>query len=766
MRAAARRMSAASPAVPVTAVLLTAVLLTASACTTAPGGESPPGAARAGPITEGASDTTLAAPKLAGGAGNVAPATPAGSSPTKTPAQAGKALVGQALPTNQWWTSALTGPRTQPIWAHPLTVQAGETGMQLSSAPPKATANSVVTPFVPALTAGGSVSGVRVTGYGAFHVVLEADQAGGGIVETTLVQGSPVLYQRFRGTTPVVTVTGAGPTAQLDGAVAHVEAAGQRWDLLAGKGGTWQQDGKRLTAKGAADGRIAVARVPDRVDGPQWIKAIAGSADRPVTRTTARMAYDAGTGTVTQTLAVEGGSGVFALMPHQGAGLVPGPKALAGTYPEALGPLSLVRADTVRVHVPMPGLLTAAPSVPLSAAARGAVVADLDKDLADPPGTGGSYFGLKELGRLATIADVAGAVGADAQRKAALDRLRPQLVDWLTYSGPSDGHYFAYDKTWGGLIAVPAEFGSNDYNDHHFQYGYLVRAAAVLGAADPAFVRDYGATVDLVARDYSGALAGKGAHGFPPFRSFNPYSGHSMASGFAPFADGNNQESSSEAVAAWEALARWGTVRGNTELANSGIAHYAMEAATARMYWLGEGLARPAGYAHTTTGMVWDAKIDYATFFDGKPESVQGIQLLPLTFGSLYRADPKAAAARSAEITKAAGGAPRAWGDLFTADLALSDPNAARQRLGGNLPREESTSRAMVRYWVELLATYGPPQPGVAADGPFGLAFGSRDNPVLVGVNPTGKVRTVTFRTDGKVAGRLDVGAGKATTQR
>jgi endoglucanase Acf2 len=283
---------------------------------------------------------------------------------------------------------------------------------------------------------------------------------------------------------------------------------------------------------------------------------------------------------------------------------------------------------------------------------------------------------------------------------------------------------------------VPAEFGSSDYNDHHFQYGYLVRAAAVLAQADPGFARDYGPAVDLVVRDYSGALASGGTAGLPAFRVFNAYLGHSAASGFAPFADGNNQESSSEAVAAWEAVVRWGLVRQDMGLVTFGMTHYALEAATARAYWLGEGIGRQSGYSHTGAGIVWDAKLDYATFFDPRPESVQGIQLLPLTLGSLYRADPKSAAARSAELARAAGGAPRTWGDLFAADLALTDPAAARRRLTPGLPREPSTSRALVRYWVELLAAFGPPQPAVAADGPYGVAFGDRDRPTLVGVIP------------------------------
>ncbi|OLB77323.1 MAG: endo-1,3(4)-beta-glucanase [Actinobacteria bacterium 13_2_20CM_2_71_6] len=712
-------------------------------------------------------------------------------SPTKAPVQAGKELAGQALPTNQWWTSALTGPLSQPIWAHPLAVRADAGGIQVSSAPPAASANAVITPFVPAVTAGGALSGLKVVGYGAFHVVLRADLHGGGTVDVTLVQGSPVLYLRFTGTAPTLTLA-TGATLTGKGPTAHVDIAGQRWDVLAEAGTAWQPAGTRLTASGAGQGRVALARVPDGVDTAAWEAAIAGSATDPVTRTSARMAYDTAAGTVTQTLVTErasGRPGVWALLPHQQSGLVRDATltTMAGTYGDALGPLSLVRSTALRIRVPMPGLLTTAPAVPLPDAARTAVVADLDQDLADPPGAGGSYFGLKELGRLATIAEVARSVGATAQQQAALARLRPQLVDWLTYSGGQDGRYFAYDKTWGGLIAVPAEFGSADYNDHHFQYGYLVRAAAVLAQADPGFLRDYGDTVDLVAREYSGALsgagsggapsgatggpagsagAGRGPGGFPAFRAFNAYLGHSAASGFAPFADGNNQESSSEAVAAWEAVTRWGLVRGNPDLATYGATHYALESATARRYWLGEGLTRPKGYAHTGTGIVWDAKIDYATFFDPRPESVQGIQLLPLTFGSLYRADPKAAAARSAELAKDVGGEPRIWADLFAADLAVADPAAARHRLGPRLPREDSTSRAMVRYWIEMLSAFGPPRTDVAADGPYGLAFGSADRTTMVAVNPTADRRTVTFRAGGKVIATVAVNPGQTVVRK
>jgi hypothetical protein len=691
-----------------------------AACGSEPSGRAPQapnagsGPSNAGPVTEDAAAAKLAVPAVTG-RGSIAGTLPAASTPTKAPAQAGE-LAGHAVPTNQWWSSALTGPRTQPIWTHPLAVQAAAGGLQVSGAAVTAAANAITTPFLPALTVAAATGSVSVVSYGAFHVVLRVALAGGGHVDATLVQGSPVLWLRFQGAAP--TLTGAFQDLGSSATRVRLDVAGGRWDVL---GAGLKLSGSTVTGSGE---QLAVARVPVGADRASWEQASSGD---PVVQTTAAMAYDAATGTVTQTLTARrtgGGAGVWALLPHQQAGLVAGPARLTGSYPDARGPMSLVTADAVRVRVPMPGLLTGVPEVPLSAATTRAVRADLDRDLADPPGAGGSYFGLKELGRLATIAEVAAVTGADAQRAAALARLKPQLVDWLTYSGPADARYFGYDKTWGGLVAVPAEFGAQDYNDHHFQYGYLVRAAAVLGAADPGFAHDYGDVVDLIVRDYAGSLAIGPASGLPPFRAFNAYLGSSAASGFAPFADGNNQESSSEAVAAWEAVVRWGRVRGNAAMTAYGVAHYALEAATARMYWLGAGLTRQPGYAHSTAGIVWDAKIDYATWFDPKPESILGIQLLPLTAGSFYRGP---SAAREREL----GDHPRVWGDLFAADLALSDPAAARRRLDAGLTREESTSRAMVRYWIEALAVLGPPQPG--APQPVGsLAFGSAHAPRVV----------------------------------
>ena len=88
--------------------------------------------------------------------------------------------------------------------------------------------------------------------------------------------------------------------------------------------------------------------------------------------------------------------------------------------------------------------------------------------------------------------------------------------------------------------------------------------------------------------------------------------------------------------------------------------------------------------------------------FSPMPEAIFGIQLIPLNEGSVYRANRAAASARNNELRSLAGGAPRMWGDLFVADLAVGDPAKARTVLAGGVPREPSTGRAITRYWIEL----------------------------------------------------------------
>jgi endo-1,3(4)-beta-glucanase len=441
-------------------------------------------------------------------------------------------------------------------------------------------------------------------------------------------------------------------------------------------------------------------------------------------------------------------TGIVAVAPHQWIALDPAP-AILGTFPTPRGPLRLVAASELRLSFPLRGLVPGVPATGIADDLLTEIIGPITAAEAGPLGAG-SYFGSKHLARLATLVELARRVGAPRPDLEAT--LTDGVIDALTRSGDDDTRWMAYDTTWGGVILEPAEFGSQDYNDHHFHYGYLVHAAAVVAEIDPTFADEHAPLVDLLVSD---VLGDEDDPGFPERRAFNPYLGHSFASGFAPFADGNNQESSSEAVNAWWALARWGLVTGRSDLIDDAVAHLHVEAQAARVYWLGElGDDRPAGYAHEVAGIVWGGKIDFATWFDGRASAVIGIQLLPVNFGSLHRADAAAAQRRFD-----ASADDLLWPDVSLMDLALAAPVEALAGLTDDIGVDDGNTLAFARYWAASLAVLGPPRADVAVDAPYGAAFGEGDRIVVVGVNPTSSPVEVGFRVDGEEIARLTLAA-------
>lgn len=654
-----------------------------------------------------------------------------------TPVQAGPALRGRRLPTNQWWTSALSGPWTSVLWAFPVGARAGPDGLALATAHPVASANAIVSRFAPALRIGGVLRGVEVAGYGAFSVTLDLERADGAPLRVVLAQGSPVVWVRL----PPGSVSldlADGVTTQVGGGGAVVQLGDQTWDLAFGGLRTVTRSGDELVADGSGTVWMAVAARPAGADA-SWPEMVRTAARRPLRTTRETLKVDWRRGVVHQQLRWIGQdgrdvAGPVALLPHQQSALPAGSAGrVAGTYATPRGTLRLVRGGRVDVRTAVGGLLPGVPSLP--AAQRSAIVHDGKADAVTAP-TGGSYAGPKSIWRLADLGEVLRRAGDRAGADRALQAARAGVEDWLTYSGADDRHWLAREPAWGGIVALPSEFGNESYNDHHFQYGYLIAAAAVIAESDPGFDTRYGRTVDLLADDVA--------------RVWNPYEGHSIASGFSDTPDGGNQESSSEAVNAWWAIARWELVTGRRGAADRAVAHYALEALAARTYWLDERdvVPRPTGYTHREAGIVWGGKVDFATFFDPRPEAVVGIQLLPFTFGSLYRADPAAARRRDAAVRDAARGTPRLWPDLFLMDGALADPAGAMAALSTLASVEPGNSHAFTRAWIATLDRWGPPRPAVHADAPYGLAF-QRGYAVI---NPTGHRLTVGFR-DG--SGRL-----------
>ena len=129
----------------------------------------------------------------------------------------------------------------------------------------------------------------------------------------------------------------------------------------------------------------------------------------------------------------------------------------------------------------------------------------------------------------------------------------------------------------------------------------------------------------------------------PQWRAFDVYASHSWAAGTGEFADGNNQESSSEAVNAWAGLELWAQVAGDQDLEDQAAWMMSAEAQATTAYWTDFDTTDPVydGFEHGAMGINWGGKRDYATWFSPEPSAILGIQLIPMSPSSGYLAgDP------------------------------------------------------------------------------------------------------------------------------
>jgi endoglucanase Acf2 len=245
----------------------------------------------------------------------------------------------------------------------------------------------------------------------------------------------------------------------------------------------------------------------------------------------------------------------------------------------------------------------------------------------------GSYFSGKQLSKIAVLLEISKELGEKEIATKLQDRLNSGLKDWFEYSGLGDKRYFEYDKKIGGLIAYKPEFGLEEYNDHHFQFGYFVHASSILSKYDSEFFENYSKFVNFLVDDF--ANFNRNDKFLPYSRVFDFYEGHSWASGKQPFEDGNNQESSSEAVNAWYSVWLWAQRTNNNQLESFASYLYNMEANSALEYYLKPIKSMPSA------GILWGGKVDYTTFFSSDELPTRGIQYLPFTPGSIYLKNSK-----------------------------------------------------------------------------------------------------------------------------
>jgi len=691
--------------------------------------------------------------------------------------------VAGPTPTNRWWSSLTWLPFSERQFPHPLAVQCERGGLRVFY--PGNRIHVTEKTIFAGMPGGGEDLMLQHSEQAEFPdarldahsdwFVRACFSAAGRSMTVSYGHGSPYVYAVYKGGSPQVTFardvevwatfpqTGTGTDrpdrSQSPFAALGVTVDGKHYGLFGPQGSTWSvQDRKRFVNRAAGKPYCSLAILPER--SLAALQLFQHHAHAHVTDTRVAWRYDRATSSVETTFSYatapregQATETLFALYPHQWRATTT--PLLDYRYPSIRGLMQVGKGNQFVTRHVYPGVLPVLPKTPNEDVRQVQELLSKEPDGlgSDPKDT---YWEGKALGKLATLSALAEEVGAAATADKYRDQLRQRLEHWFTATDDRGAAkrtgVFAYERNWGALIGFPPSYGSDaELNDHHFHYGYFLRAAAEIVRRDPAWGNDsrWGKMVRLLIRDI--ADPARDDRQFPFLRSFDPYAGHSWASGHARFGDGNNQESSSEAMNAWCGLILWGEATGDRSLRDLGIYLFATELAAINAYWFDVlGANRPAEFPQTTLGLVWGGKADYGTWFSPRPENIYGINWMPFHGGSLYLGLYPEYVQRNYASLVAKKGGPcwDDWADLVWMYRALDDAPAAMADFTAgraSLKPEAGHSPTHTYHWIAALSDLGQVDRRVTADTPLYAVFCQRQRRTYVVYNATSHPLAVRF---------------------
>jgi endo-1,3(4)-beta-glucanase len=656
-------------------------------------------------LVAGCTSTTGTGGTSADSAGNPASATSPASAPAdvtadlanvthKSVAKIAPTRLADGLvpPTNRWFSGLVFGDQPQPVFPMPLSAALTDKGFGLGLPEVTASEKTIMGGSNPQIQVPLGASKMQVTAYDTLSVTSTySDKAGKALGSVVLVQGSPfVTYTAAADQT--IALEPVFKAGSAEGAYTST-VAGHEYGLVVGNGAAVDNGGKVTLKSGST---MTLYGAPEGADAA----SLAAAAADPVVSTSVDHSVDGDTvKTTLNYVTANGGDTVISPMAGQ---TVDGGNKATGTYKSIYGSMDLYTGTSVTTTAPVTQPSAELDLSTMSDEDKAAVVAQIKTDAAAidfAASATDTYFGGKMLYRAANLMTLAEQLGVTDVATELRTGLTAELKKWFNPKGceTSATKCFVYDDGIKSMIGLEASFGSDELNDHHFHYGYMLYAAAVVAKDDPALAEEFAPVADLLVADIASSQA---SDSFPQYRNFDPYSGHAWASGSSPFADGNNQESSSESVSAWNALAMWEKVRGNTDMYDQAVWMMSTEAHSAKLYWTDADFSEFPEFTHKIAALNWGGKRDYATWFSPEPGAMLGIQLIPMGSYSTYLAgDADRIKANLAE--GAPGGYGAQFGEYMVQYLALADPAAAREQLA-NLPAEidNGTTKAYVMAFV------------------------------------------------------------------
>jgi endoglucanase Acf2 len=746
--------------------------------------------------------------------------------PSGTPTPLYPQLTGPAAdnptPTHKWWGSIpFLGEMTvgDPndaayITPDPIIARISDRGVRVSSIPsglrtvdPNLFMFQIPDPFSEVFdgVAIGNTNFANMDAYLKDHsdgsVTVEWQSGGQAVMEATFVHGSPYVYfKAYQGELVVRTLradSGEKGTFydQGDSVGIWTNVAGINNNfLVTGEGNTTFGDitGNEFTVSNAAN-ELTLTYLPQASGAPSG--ALIGFFEAKARDVVASVEIDYAVDRATNNITVN----------HQYFDSLGAPlETIVGLHPlhwkysaqptsnyqtrSARGTIKFSQTDGFDYQLPYVGVLPTLPSIDgtfdqatLEAFVTEFVSQDPDSWVIHPDTYPDTYWSGKSYSKVAELIAIADSIGMNAEATQLLDWLKSELADWFTAEtdGSLDANkYFVYDDEWNTLLGMDESFLSHQQlNDHHFHYGYFVRAAAEVCRMDISWcgAGQYGPMIELLIRDYAGDADDSM---FPYLRNFDPANGFSWASGPANFARGNNNESTSEAANAYGAIVLYGLITGRDDLVEKGMYLHASTGAAYWEYWNNiDGYNNvgptednfPPGYNRITTSIVWGDGAVFSTWFSSAFAHILGIQGLPanpliLHVGQFsdYMLDYVTLGLSESNNIKPSGLPDGQWRDLWWNLWAMTDAAAAiadYNTVADYIP-EAGESKAHTYHWIHTFARLGHLVTGTGAltsNHPAALAFDNNGLTTYVVYNFTGQVQAVSY-SDGHIVNAAPYG--------
>lgn len=692
------------------------------------------------------------------------------------------AMSNTAAQTNQWYSTLIFNPTPEAIFAHPLSVKPTSVGFEISL-PRKEIVPTVrrdvevhyphKNPLVFAPT-DFKVGPAKLAKASDWSIDISMARGSDDLL-MTVAHGSPfVSMQITRGDMKVYLPSPSQRVLSADQHILALQVGDASYAVFGPTGAVWESVSPTewLVKLPAGKGFLSAAALPD--SKPGTLDLFSEHAYAFITETRVDWAYDQASSLVetrfeatTQTMEGPDQVPLLGLYPHHWYQNTSVQGKLGPAFDTIRGKIHVLAANRFTKTNRYTSFVPFWPAV--QGSSRDAELANLlktDKRTARRlmlQNGQGPYWQGKGIQRNIKLLEVAEQQGDLEGRDQLLAMVQKRMEAW--FAGDSAKTYFHLDKSLGALAAYPDEFFQvAQINDHHFTYGYWIRTAAEIALRDPAWAskEQWGGMIDLMVADI--ATTERGSSSFPFLRNFDPYEGHSWASGIGLGEWGNNQESSSEAINAWVGLILWGEVTGNQALRDLGIYLFTSETEAINFYWFDiHGLVLAPEYKNVEVSMLFGGKYAHNTWWTDEPRQIKGINLLPITTASTYLGlDPRyikrnlAALIPEMETYKTYGKLPPnppprdIWQDIFAKYNALADPAAALASWDRWGSVEVGETRTHTLHFMLSLQQMGLPDFSVRADTPLYAVFKQTDGiKTYMAFNAGNTPIKVTF-SDGK----------------